>query len=95
MFDALGPCVTLRTLKYGSLVRQGGCLGVFLHRTSREQMQQSTSMTRHLILVAASTVAPARALPITNPCPSGEHLFRCPTYSFCCPDTAFCICVPR
>lgn len=45
--------------------------------------------------VAASTVAPARALPITNPCPSGQHLFRCPTYSFCCPDNAFCICIPR
>lgn len=26
-------------------------------------------------------------------CPKGSHLFVCPTYSFCCPDNAFCACL--
>jgi hypothetical protein len=42
---------------------------------------------------AANTTSSASV--IISPCPKGSHLFRCPTYSFCCPNNAFCICVPR
>jgi hypothetical protein len=41
-------------------------------------------------LVAASTFTPASAQSST--CPAGTHLFTCPTYSYCCPNGAFCIC---
>jgi len=27
-------------------------------------------------------------------CPKGSHLVTCPTYSFCCPNNAFCVCSP-
>ena len=27
-------------------------------------------------------------------CKKNEHLIVCPTYSFCCPNTAFCVCAP-
>ena len=43
-------------------------------------------------LVAASTLTPASADPTT--CPKGSHLIVCPTYSFCCPNNAFCVCGP-
>jgi hypothetical protein len=40
-------------------------------------------------LAAASTVRPAAAV---QACPNGYHLIVCPTYSFCCPNNAFCVC---
>jgi hypothetical protein len=43
-----------------------------------------------LAAAAASTLSPASATPVT--CRAGSHLFVCPTYSFCCPNGAFCIC---
>ena len=27
-------------------------------------------------------------------CPRNSHLVVCPTYSFCCPNNAFCVCLP-
>jgi len=27
-------------------------------------------------------------------CPRNSHLVVCPTYSFCCPNNAFCVCFP-
>lgn len=44
-----------------------------------------------LAAAAASTLSPASAQ--TSTCPKGSHLFVCPTYSFCCPDNAFCACL--
>jgi hypothetical protein len=41
-----------------------------------------------LALMAASATPPASALT----CKVGTHLIVCPTYSFCCPNGAFCIC---
>jgi hypothetical protein len=46
-------------------------------------------------LAAAGTLAPASATAPPHegpPCPSGSHLLVCPTYSYCCPNNAFCIC---
>ncbi|HEY2291674.1 MAG TPA: hypothetical protein VGM86_13320 [Thermoanaerobaculia bacterium] len=43
-------------------------------------------------LAAASTLTPASAQSST--CKKGTHLIVCPTYSFCCPDNAFCVCAP-
>ena len=40
--------------------------------------------------VALSTTTPAAA----KSCPKNSHLVVCPTYSFCCPNNAFCVCLP-
>jgi len=55
---------------------------------------------RSLILgiVFAAAVGTA-ALLTTSPaaaksCPKNSHLVVCPTYSFCCPNNAFCVCLP-
>ncbi|HEY3570473.1 MAG TPA: hypothetical protein VGP73_21260 [Thermoanaerobaculia bacterium] len=45
-----------------------------------------------LAAAAASTLSPASAQ--TSTCKNGYHLIVCPTYSFCCPDNAFCVCSP-
>jgi len=39
---------------------------------------------------AVLTATPAAA----KSCPKGSHLIQCPTYSFCCPNNAFCVCLP-
>jgi hypothetical protein len=36
------------------------------------------------------TATPALA----KSCPRNSHLVVCPTYSFCCPNNAFCVCLP-
>ena len=41
-------------------------------------------------LTASVTVRPAAALT----CDVNHHLIVCPTYSFCCPNNAFCVCFP-
>jgi hypothetical protein len=41
-----------------------------------------------LAAAAASTISPASALT----CKVGTHLIVCPTYSFCCPNNALCVC---
>jgi hypothetical protein len=38
---------------------------------------------------AALTATPAA--PPT--CKKGSHLVECPTYSFCCPNNALCVCL--
>jgi len=43
-----------------------------------------------LAAAAASILTPASAQSTT--CKKGTHLIVCTTYSFCCPDTAFCVC---
>jgi hypothetical protein len=43
-----------------------------------------------LATAAAGILSPTSAQTIT--CPAGSHLFTCPTYSYCCPNGAFCIC---
>jgi ABC-type oligopeptide transport system substrate-binding subunit len=45
-----------------------------------------------LAAAAASTLTPASAQSST--CKKDEHLIVCPTYSFCCPNNAFCVCAP-
>jgi hypothetical protein len=35
------------------------------------------------------TATPAAA----GSCPKNSHLIVCPTYSFCCPNNAFCVCL--
>jgi|GraSoiStandDraft_16_1057320.scaffolds.fasta_scaffold6169856_1 hypothetical protein len=45
-----------------------------------------------LAAAAASTLTPASAQSST--CRKDEHLIVCPTYSFCCPNNAFCVCGP-
>ena len=37
---------------------------------------------------AVLTATPAAA----SSCPKNSHLIVCPTYSFCCPNNAFCVC---
>ena len=44
-----------------------------------------------LAAAAASTLSPVSAQ--TSTCPKNSHLFVCPTYSFCCPNNAFCACL--
>jgi hypothetical protein len=46
-----------------------------------------------LAATAASTLTPASAQSSTT-CKKDEHLIVCPTYSFCCPNNAFCVCAP-
>ncbi|HEX4961752.1 MAG TPA: hypothetical protein VF173_12990 [Thermoanaerobaculia bacterium] len=45
-----------------------------------------------LALAAFMAASNTSATIVTSPCPQGSHLFRCPTYTFCCPNGAFCIC---
>ncbi|HUC42650.1 MAG TPA: hypothetical protein VMR65_01310 [Candidatus Sulfotelmatobacter sp.] len=40
--------------------------------------------------IALATSTPAQAAG----CPKNSHLVVCPTYSFCCPNNAFCVCFP-
>jgi hypothetical protein len=51
------------------------------------------------LLVGAAIVVGATAFLTSTPavasaCPRGSHLIQCPTYSFCCPNNAFCACFP-
>jgi hypothetical protein len=39
-------------------------------------------------LAATTSVRPA----VAQTCPSGSHRIVCPTYSFCCPNNALCVC---
>jgi hypothetical protein len=39
---------------------------------------------------AILTATPAAA----KSCPKNSHLIVCPTYSFCCPNNALCVCFP-
>lgn len=41
-------------------------------------------------IVAVLTATPVAA----KSCPKNSHLVVCPTYSFCCPNNAFCACLP-
>jgi hypothetical protein len=49
-------------------------------------------------IVLAATVGTAALLTATpaaaKSCPKNSHLVVCPTYSFCCPNNAFCACLP-
>jgi hypothetical protein len=50
-----------------------------------------------VVVIAAvfGTTAVLTATPAApKSCPKGSHLFQCPTYSFCCPNNAFCACLP-
>jgi hypothetical protein len=38
---------------------------------------------------AVLTATPAAA----KSCPKNSHLIQCPTYSFCCPNNALCVCL--
>ncbi len=46
-----------------------------------------------LAAAAASTLTSSADPSIGGTCPQGSHLFVCPTYSFCCGNTAFCACI--
>ena len=51
-------------------------------------------------LVPITADSPAAAVKATaahsasRGCPKGSHLVTCPTYSFCCPNNALCVCSP-
>ena len=45
--------------------------------------------------VLAAAVAGARSPVAAGSCPPKSFLFVCPTYSFCCPFNARCVCLPR
>jgi len=45
-----------------------------------------------LAVLASSTLSPASA--DSSTCPRNTHLIDCGTYSFCCPNNAFCFCGP-
>ena len=52
-----------------------------------------------LILTAAAALGTAALLAPTpamakSGCPKNSHLVQCSTYSFCCPNNAFCACLP-
>ena len=51
-----------------------------------------------LVIVAAAVVGTLAVVTATpaeaKSCPRGSHLIVCPTYSFCCPNNAFCVCFP-
>jgi hypothetical protein len=40
-------------------------------------------------ICAVLSATPAAA----KSCPKNSHLIQCPTYSFCCPNNAFCVCL--
>ena len=45
------------------------------------------------IVVGTTAVLSARPAAAKG-CPRDSHLVQCPTYSFCCPNNAFCACLP-
>ena len=50
------------------------------------------------LLIGGAIVVGATAIFSSTPamasgCKRGSHLVVCPTYSFCCPDNAFCACL--
>jgi hypothetical protein len=47
-----------------------------------------------LTAAAAGTLSPKTASADPTTCKTGYHLIVCPTYSFCCPNNAFCVCSP-
>jgi hypothetical protein len=51
-----------------------------------------------LVIVVAAAVGTLAVLTATpaeaKSCPRGSHLIVGPTYSFCCPNNAFCVCFP-
>lgn len=53
-------------------------------------MRKKLALTAFAVALAAGSmmVKPAAALT----CAAGSHVFTCPTYSYCCPNGAFCIC---
>jgi hypothetical protein len=55
-----------------------------------KHMRKKLALTAFAVALAAGSmmVKPAAALT----CPTGSHLLVCSTYSFCCPNNAFCIC---
>ena len=47
-----------------------------------------------LLAVTAGTVAVlAPSAAYAKTCPKNSHLIVCPTYSFCCPNNALCVCL--
>lgn len=44
-----------------------------------------------LALGAGAVLTPTPAA--AKSCPKRSHLVVCPTYSFCCPDNALCVCL--
>lgn len=43
------------------------------------------------LLGTAALLAPTPAF--AKGCPRNSHLVQCPTYSFCCPNNALCVCL--
>jgi len=51
-----------------------------------------------MLVIAFAAVAGTAAVLTATPaaaksCPKNSHLFVCPTYSFCCPNNALCVCL--
>jgi hypothetical protein len=48
-----------------------------------------------VLTAVVGTTAFLTATPaVAKSCPGNSHLVVCPTYSFCCPNNAFCVCLP-
>lgn len=52
-----------------------------------------------VLFIASAAVLGTIALFAPTPaeaknCPRNSHLIQCPTYSFCCPNNALCVCFP-
>jgi len=51
-----------------------------------------------VLMIAFAAVAGTAAVLSATPaaaksCPKNSHLVTCPTYSFCCPNNALCVCL--
>jgi len=51
-----------------------------------------------MLVIAFAAVAGTAAVLSATPaaaksCPKNSHLIVCPTYSFCCPNNALCVCL--
>jgi len=58
-------------------------------------MRKKLFVTMILSIAIVGSVSLFAAPPAhAKSCPRNSHLVVCPTYSFCCPNNAFCVCFP-
>ncbi len=56
-------------------------------------MKKRIALIAFVVLAVVGTTAD-RPVKAAKSCPRGYHEVVCPTYSFCCPNNAFCACLP-
>jgi hypothetical protein len=60
----------------------------------RISMRKKLVILLIVVAAAAGTIATLTSTPLqAKSCPKDSHLVVCPTYSFCCPNNAFCACL--